>query len=117
MISARTGPEPAQLPSPTPRAEITGRDHGAARRPSTVHSSGLDGESADLPRPWTQIGATPAGESTHPPLSTREHLIARQHHHLTRRERLTLAAAALRGALAGASRAALDWLLDWLTDH
>ena len=36
---------------------------------------------------------------------------------LTRRERLTLAAAALRGVLAGATRAALDWLLDWLTEH
>ena len=43
--------------------------------------------------------------------------MAPQHHHLTRRERLTLAAAAVRGVLAGATRAALDWFLDWLTDH
>jgi hypothetical protein len=34
------------------------------------------------------------------------------HHHLTRRERLVLAAAALRGFIAGAVHALLDWILD-----
>ena len=43
--------------------------------------------------------------------------MAPQHNNLTRRERLTLTAAALRGVLAGATRAALDWLLDRLTDN
>jgi hypothetical protein len=43
--------------------------------------------------------------------------MAPEHHHLTRRERLTLAAAAVRGVLAGATRAALDWFLDRLTDN
>lgn len=38
------------------------------------------------------------------------------HRRLTRRERLTLTAAALRGVLAGATRAALDWFIDQLTD-
>jgi hypothetical protein len=33
-------------------------------------------------------------------------------HPLTRRERLALAGAALRGILAGAAHAVLDWLLD-----
>jgi hypothetical protein len=34
------------------------------------------------------------------------------HHHLTRRERLALAGAALRGLIAGAVHALLDWILD-----
>jgi len=42
--------------------------------------------------------------------------MARQHQHLTRRERLTLASVAVRGVLAGTARAAPDWFLDWLTD-
>ena len=37
-------------------------------------------------------------------------------HRLTRRERLTLAGAALRGILTGAAHALLRWLLDNLTN-
>lgn len=37
-------------------------------------------------------------------------------HRLTRRERLALTGAALRGTLAGATYAVLDWLFDILTD-
>ncbi|MGI9000225.1 MAG: hypothetical protein ACR2GH_01005 [Pseudonocardia sp.] len=35
-----------------------------------------------------------------------------RHHRSTRRERLTLAAAALRGLLTGAANAILRWILD-----
>jgi hypothetical protein len=37
-------------------------------------------------------------------------------HHLTRRERLLLAAAAVRGFIAGAVHALLEWILDNTTN-
>ncbi|MDT0353619.1 hypothetical protein [Pseudonocardia charpentierae] len=43
--------------------------------------------------------------------------MAPQHHHLARRERLTLAAATLRGVLAGAKRAVPNCFLGRLTDN
>jgi hypothetical protein len=38
------------------------------------------------------------------------------HHRLTRREKLILAAAALRGFIAGAVHAVADWILDHTTN-
>jgi hypothetical protein len=35
----------------------------------------------------------------------------------TRLERLTLAGASVRGAVAGAVRALVDWLLDWVMNN
>jgi hypothetical protein len=57
------------------------------------------------------ISIAPAGESTSQ-LLHREHQMAPQHRRLTRRERLILTGAALRGFVAGATRVALDRLID-----
>jgi len=53
----------------------------------------------------------PVGRRTHPPIPIKEHAMTTPPS-LTRAERLLLAAAALRGALAGAARAIITWLLE-----